>query len=179
MTRTFKNPEELMIALLNKEKWRRGEATLMYSDGYFKIGNMEISLPCFAIELLCDGKTLWYKVEDKTELDLMEEKYASGDYILVKNTLYTACGYWYMPDDNDRFSFTSFTLSKYLKLIHIKHKEILDAYLADSSVSIEFRDTDGSMKEFEYLSNCLKGSFLDSYNEAFEYRLKPKKKTVS
>jgi len=58
------------------------------------------------------------------------------------------------------------------KLIHKKHKDILDAYLADNSVEIEILFDGAYLQQKD-------GSFIQYYGETFEYRLKPKKKTVS
>ena len=173
ITRTFNTPEELMASLLRGEKWSLVAygTVFLYSKKYplapFRAmhsnGGSEAIKNSYNY---CDGKNLWYKVEEKSELDLMKEKYASGEYVLV-----TPSNEWVIVE-NPQWDCHNY------RLIHKKHKNILDAYLINNSISIEFRDTDGGMKEFEYISNCLKGSFIDSYNESFEYRLKHKKKTV-
>lgn len=181
-TRTFNTPEELMIALLQGEKWRSPNKNFEFDsecvydskfpcDRMFRYIGFRDDRPMAKTEWeLCDGKTLWHKVEEKAELDLKKEKYASGNYILL----------FYNSDSWITKYITSWNYTEDIyKLIHKKHKDILDAYLADNNVRIEFRDTNGSMKEFEHISNCLKGNFIDSYNEDFQYRLKPKKKTIS
>jgi len=169
-TRVFNSKEELMIALLQGEKWLYNGTICMYSDGYFKMSNMLIST-ALALELLCDGKTLWTKVEEKTELDLMEEKYASGNYIaLAYSTHHNKKNYWY-PSHPSRSDFRTFNKPK---LIHKNHKDILDAYLADNSAEIEIRCRDINT-EWEWIDT----NFINNYDEAFEYRLKSKKKTIS
>ena len=58
-----------------------------------------------------------------------------------------------------------FNNNKY-KLIHIKHEQVLDAYLADSSVYIEFYRKE-SDKWIEQVRD-----FIENYNPDLEYRLK-------
>lgn len=168
MTRTFNTPEELMIALLQGEKWATRPEYGHYS--YCNIsGNFIEVLPNKVSRLIsinsyrCDGKTLWHKVEDKTELDLMKEKYASGDYILMtphhKSWIIVKKPFW----DCDNY-----------KLIHKKHKDILDAYLADNSVEILEIDTACNLEK-EYVVK----KFIEDYAEDGIYVLKPKKKTIS
>lgn len=114
----------------------------------------------------CDGETLQTKVEEKTELDSMKEKYASGDYICIFNNYNITRDDWYKEGT------PGWLPSNDYKLIHIKHKDILDAYLADSSVEINYpTDLPNKAKEL---------SFVNNYNENVDYHLvKPKKKTIS
>lgn len=164
MTRTFANPEELMIALLQGEKWSIENRTVVYEyedkSRPFRIYYTEI-YSSFVNDNqwnLCDGKTLWYKVEEKTELDLMKELYELGNHICISR-IFEKYQVNHCPIFSKNGSY---------KLIHKKHKDILDAYLADNSVEIE---------SF-YMTWLNEDNFIGKYNEDFEYRLKPKKKTV-
>lgn len=182
MTRTFKTPEELMIALIQGEKWTTSHITGVCVFDKDKVPDFnpfrcKTDKTDFAISAglytHCDGKTLWTKVEEKTELDLMKEKYATGGYILLslscvskkRYSLVNTPPFWDLE-------------AKYYKLIHKKHKDILDAYLADNDVEIEILGND-FYAEWADLYDVYTGNFIDSYNEDFEYRLKSKKKTVS
>lgn len=173
MTRTFNNPEELMIALINGEEWIvQGiigkcvfDKTKAPHITPFRYKIDETDETDFTISeglySRCDGETLWHKVEEKTELDILKEKYASGDYIAVSPD---SDNLWYRNSNPD--------WSGSYKLIHKRHKDILDAYLSDDNVEILAKET--GIKELQIVTN-----FIESYNEDFDYRLKPKKKTIS
>lgn len=98
----------------------------------------------------------------KSDLDIMKEKYESGEYIIIR---LTDDGYerkWIIQND-----FYKGLNGIRFKLIHKTHKHILDAYLKDSSV------------EIEYLSTCngwitLDNDFVQDYEDDLEFRLKPK-----
>ena len=117
----------------------------------------------------CNGITVWHKVERKTELDLMKEKYASGDYILITPEYRTK--EWIVVQNPE------WDCDNY-KIIHKKHKDVLDTYLADNSVDIEVCGT-YYRAEYTDLFEIGESDFIDSYNENWEYRIKPKKKTIS
>lgn len=93
-TRTFNTPKELMIALLQGEKWVIKDKFnyCYYQDKHIDEYPFWVSMKNtddYELQYVfpyCDGKTIWYKVEEKTELDLMKEKYASGDYIIICKT---------------------------------------------------------------------------------------------
>lgn len=71
----------------------------------------------------------------KSELDLLKEKYESGDYIsLWKNEFNSPYGWQIAVGDC-----SSLLVHSQHKLIHKKHKDVLDAYLADNSIEIEFK----------------------------------------
>ena len=174
-TRTFNTPEEFMISLLQGEKWSLAgnRAVFLYNKKYpvTPFRAMDSSGNSEAIEKsynYCDGKTLWHKVEEKTELDLMKEKFASGDYICISHV----SDKW---KTNKRPAFIE--IGSY-KLIHKKHKDVLDTYLADNSVDIEVCGTYYGA-EYTDLFEIGESDFIDSYNENWEYRIKPKKKTVT
>lgn len=112
------------------------------------------------MEVIIDG-IVYVPKENKSELDLLKEKYNSGDYICIAK-LHKHHN-WELPKV---FKWNQYN---YYKLIHKKHKEILDAYLADNSVEIEY--------EFDEETHCNAGwyivdDFIDTYKEHRNYRLK-------
>ena len=77
----------------------------------------------------------------------------------------------------------AFNEENYYKLISVKHKDILDAYLADNSVEIEFylpyfMCTDGTELEATWEVG---DNFIENYSPELTYRLKEKEdvKTLS
>lgn len=86
----------------------------------------------------------------------LEEKYKSGKYIFM----YKTSGMGWQEYTNARLS-----LGIRYKLIHKKHKHILDAYLEDNSVDIEI-PTGGW-----HTIGC---DWIEGYNENNEYRLNEK-----
>lgn len=171
-TRTFNTPEELMIALLQGEKWSVDKigGVCFYKPNTLcpfqllldRMIDEKDSIPIDGFYRYCDGKTLWCKVEKKTELDLMKEKYASGEYVLV-----TPSNEWVIVQ-NPQWDCHNY------RLIHKKHEEILEAYLAGNGGMIEIKCKDINA-EWEWIDT----DFIKNYDEAFEYRLKPQKKTIS
>lgn len=96
---------------------------------------------------------------EKSELDIMKEKYESGDYICL-----------YINIDKKwckvAFDRPSWTKNNIYKLIHKRHSDILDAYLEDSSIEIK------NLTNSAILDT---GIWLNTYNEYKEYVLiKPK-----
>ena len=92
------------------------------------------------------------------ELDLLKEKYANGDYI---------CLFFYQKMKVPKWTKTinpMFVKDHSYKLIHIKHKDILDAYLAYNSVEIQER----SGSNWNTLTD-----WFTYYTESRDYRLKP------
>ena len=69
----------------------------------------------------------------------------------------------------------AFNEENYYKLVHIKHKKVLEAYLADDKVEIEAKN-DKLDIPFSIFNN-----FIENYNSDLEYRLKEKEdvKTLS
>ena len=61
----------------------------------------------------------------------------------------------------------NFIEEDYYKLVHIKHKDVLEAWLADNSVEIDVYDDNKWWNESSEL-------FLYKYNPDLEYRLKEK-----
>lgn len=166
-TRIFNTPEELMVSLLQGEKWSLAgnRAVFLYDKEYslspFRAMDSDGSSDAIKKSYnYCDGETLWHKVEEKSELDLMKEEYASGEYVLV-----TPSKEWVIVE-NPQWDCHNY------RLIHKKHKKELLAYLAGNGGMIEFMGVDGWERYGAF-------DFIKDYNEAFEYRLKPKKKTVT
>lgn len=111
----------------------------------------------------CNGETLWTKVEEKTELDLMKEKYASGDYIAIYKE------YMHLSSRPYREMLSpSFNEIGTYKLIHKRHKDILYAYLANGSLEIEIRH-----RNLKYGISWKKTDFIEEYSEDSWYRIKP------
>ena len=65
----------------------------------------------------------------------------------------------------------AFIDENHYKLIHIKHKDILSAWLADNSVEIEFRYGIGTKFESTWNTSSY---FIENYNPDLEYRLRDK-----
>lgn len=88
----------------------------------------------------------------------MQEKYATNDYICISGKTKYQQTKWLVVSNPTQFSFGKFIL------IHIKHKPILDAYLADNSVEIQ----EQSGESWNTLTN-----FVNYYTESRNYRLAP------
>ncbi len=170
MTRTFAEPAELMIALLQGEKWELNGVVCEYDKtkkaGFgFRANSLPINSQCVTDWSLCDGKTLWHKVEEKTELDLMKEKYASGDYICIFKNIDITANLWYIENNPEWIS------SNHYKLIHKKHKDILEAYLVDNNVEIEY--VQGIQVGTGFKDWTTDKCFIEDYLENAEYHIKP------
>ena len=118
------------------------------------------------------------KGEDSNETNWFKEltrKYLTGNYILLwkansklknpsdEDSLWTVCD---IGVDEDYWDY---------KLIHNKHKDILEAYLKNSSVEIEtgmFAPMTGETEPSKWVE--LEKDFIEDYNEEFWYRLKVK-----
>jgi len=92
----------------------------------------------------------------------IKEKFESGDYIIVEDKWLGESNYFIVM----RLDFFNPNSNYYA--IHKKHKDILDAYLLDNEVEIEFKSKDGSWEIND------KKNFIDMYYEEFEFRLKEK-----
>lgn len=102
---------------------------------------------------------------NKTAVDSLKEKYESGKYICIyKEYIHLEDKHNYCWHIKENPLFTN--IGEY-KLIHKKHKEILDAYLADNSVEIEFSYGDAIVWDIQE-------DFISRYNEKKHYRLKLK-----
>ena len=174
MTRTFANKEELMIALLQGEKWSSNTTGKDKWCEYVKDSewspfrffmNKSKHYEIDGLYKHCDGKTLWHKVEEKTELDLMKEKYASGDYICIFKNIDITANLWYIENNPEWIS------SNHYKLIHKKHKDILEAYLVDNNVEIEY--VQGIQVGTGFKDWTTDKCFIEDYLENAEYRIKP------
>lgn len=117
-----------------------------------------------------------YEVEIPDVVDLIEDtwledlkrKYESGNYTLIyrgKGTFIPTK--WKISLDFDSQQYYNF------KLIHNKHKDILEAYLKNSSVEIEctnYISKDVDMETIWYIEE----DFIENYDEDYFYRLKVK-----
>ena len=111
----------------------------------------------------------------------IKEKYATGNHIMIRRDEPSAHEYifrteacrkhgfkviennWYIIEPKETYIY--YPLFEH-KLIHKKHKDILDAYLADNNVEIEYNRHESG---FELI--C--GDFIEHYDESLDYRLKP------
>ena len=108
-------------------------------------------------------------------LEDLKIKFATGNYIL----LWKANSNLEISVDED-FIWTiceTFISEEYwnFKLIHIKHKDIIEAYLKNPSVKIEtgvFAPMTGETEPSKWVD--LEKDFIEDYNEDFWYRLKVK-----
>lgn len=96
----------------------------------------------------------------------MKEMYDSGDWIALSR--------WH-EYSKDKSNTAKFLINRNpnfndgtgeYKLIHKKHSEILDAYLADNDVYIDFMSAD----EWTYL----RLDFIHGYSETYDYRIAPR-----
>ena len=97
-------------------------------------------------------------VKEKSELDILKEKYKTGEYILVRNKLSNKEKFFI----DDKFYYQ---IGIKIVLVSKKHKQILDAYIENNEVEIELNSKDDIW---------LVTDFINKYNEDFDYRLKPK-----
>lgn len=104
-------------------------------------------------------------IVNQSELDILKDKYKSGDYICIltgydiNGWVTTTAPQWYCDHKDDKY-----------KLIHKKHKDILDAYLKDKNIDIEYFTN--YYDDNNVWSTCV--NFIDLYKESEDYRLKPK-----
>ena len=114
------------------------------------------------------------KGEDSNETYWLEDlkiKYATGNYILLWKGGRDVFGplKWQICYDFGLYQFYDF------KLIHNKHKGILEVYLKNPSVEIEtgvFAPMTGETEPSKWVD--LEKDFIEDYNEDFWYRLKVK-----
>ena len=114
------------------------------------------------------------KGEDSNEIVWLEDlkiKYATGNYILLWKGGRDVFGTpkWQICYDFGLYQFYNY------KLIHIKHKDILEVYLKNPSVEIEtgmFAPMTGETEPSKWVK--LEKDFIEDYNEEFWYRLKVK-----
>ena len=109
------------------------------------------------------NKTAWF--ED------LKIKYATGNYILLWKGGRDVFGplKWQICYDFGLYQFYDY------KLIHNKHKDILEVYLKNPSVEIEtgmFAPMTGETEPSKWVD--LEKDFIEDYNEEFWYRLKVK-----
>ena len=111
------------------------------------------------------------KGEDSNEIVWLEDlkiKYATGNYILLWKGGRDVFGTpkWQICYDFGLYQFYDY------KLIHIKHKDILEAYLKNPSVEIEtgmFAPMTGETEPSKWVD--LEKDFIEEYSEDFWYRI--------
>ncbi len=96
-------------------------------------------------------------------LQEMKKKFESGEYVLIGYFLDRGFNYWAETDKLIKDN----CLVKEYKLIHKKHKHILDAYLEDNSVQIIRIDYANNI-----IGMCEIRNFIEQYDENKEYQLK-------
>ena len=100
-----------------------------------------------------------------SKLEKLIKKYSNGEYIIVIS-----------PDGQEweeRINFYFITHYKNIKLIHNKHKDVLEAYLKNPSVEIEctnYISKDADIETIWYPEE----NFIENYDENVHYRLKVK-----
>jgi len=88
-----------------------------------------------------------------------KEKFETGNYILLRRYLISD-GY-YIENNPKDFDIVCPDI-----LINKKHKHILDAYLKNNDVEIEYRNPN----DFKHIWEC--DDFIGNYNESYTYKLK-------
>lgn len=107
----------------------------------------------------CDGEytecelELFQKEETKSDIELLKEKFKSGDYVCVFRNEHLVRGKWLID------SYPSFIITNRYKLIHKKHKDILNAYLDGKEIEVFI------MSEWHKVKN-----FIEEYNENSTYQ---------
>ena len=124
------------------------------------------------MEVIINGVV--YVPKEKTALEVMKEKYESGEYLLivkqlVKNNMLVVGDFWEkfkckeldIKDDLDLIN------ENKAKLISKKHADILDAYLKDN-LSVRWK-----VSENADLWHC-RSTLIEEYNENYIYEINPK-----
>jgi hypothetical protein len=93
---------------------------------------------------------------DSIKLKELDEKYSTGNYICVVENRFGGTGYFIKENDEfkENWNYT---------LIHIKHKEILEAHLNNSSVAIVIL-----VQDSVYQMNL---DFIETYDERNNYKI--------
>lgn len=140
---------------------QKGKVVEMRKDNFKGSYMPENIIEEYEVEIKGEGyiKTDWLE-------DLML-KYLNGNYIII-----VSCDgkKW-----ETRIGFSFITHYKHIKLIHNKHKDILEVYLKNPSVEIEtgmFAPMTGETEPSKWVK--LEKDFIEDYNEEFWYRLKVK-----
>lgn len=120
------------------------------------------------MKVIIDG-IVYIPKENKSELEIIEEKYDSGEYIIIEK-LPDHCMQveWHICSSRSYLKYCE--EGKYAKLIHKKHKNILDIYLKDNNVAIEYEYPVNNELKWHNI-NC---DWLSIYNETTNYRIKIK-----
>lgn len=114
-------------------------------------------------EITIDGTV--YMLRPK--LDIIIEKYATGNYIMVyPGEIYK--NMWFRLDIDEASK--PFAKLDNIQFIHVKDKSIVDAYMIDNTVEIQVEkmpvDSSSCWEECK--------DFFETYNKNYRYQLKPK-----
>lgn len=106
------------------------------------------------------------KVDDSNETDL-KIKHATGNYILIWNNKFNSPYGWKLSSSEKLVGYSQ------TKLIHNKHKDILEAYLKNPSVEIECTNNISKDVDIETIWYS-EENFIENYDENLYYVLKDK-----
>ena len=87
---------------------------------------------------------------------MIAEKYATGEYICVVENRFGGTGYFIKENDEFKENWN-------YKLIHKKHKDVLEAHLMDSSVAVVI-----CVEDSIYRMNL---DFIETYDERNNYKI--------
>ena len=94
-------------------------------------------------------------MDDKiNELNELNQKYSTGNYICVVENRFGGTGYFIKEENSKLKENWNYTL------IHKKHQHILEAYLKDNTINIVILIDDSSYK----ITN-----FIEKYDESYNY----------
>lgn len=112
------------------------------------------------MEVIING-IVYVPKENKSKLEIMKEKYDSKEYICIyKDSQWNKC----IPILDEETNINDY------KLVNKKHEHILDMYLKDNSVAVEYEYPIKNMLQWHNI-NC---DWLSIYDETINYRLKQK-----
>lgn len=135
------------------------------NTAYFSFNNDTPNIKYKQIHLV-NGKFEF--VKEKSETNILKQKYKSRDYILiVKQNGFENLWHKFSCIGDDIEEDLELIQDKRAKLIHKKHEDILNAYLKDNNVEIEY---DTPYNGWISLDN----DFMIDYDETDNYRLKQK-----
>lgn len=142
----------------------KGKVVEMRKDNFKGSYMPENIIEEYEVEIKGEGSAWWEE---------LKIKYGSGNYILIYKGKNKYVPYiWCRGNGIRALGCTEFYD---FKLIHNKHKDILEAYLKNPSVEIEtgmFAPMTGETEPSKWID--LEKDFIEDYNEEFWYRLKVK-----
>lgn len=97
-------------------------------------------------------------------IEEMKKKYGSGDYKLLKKVKHLTNG-WKLDTFMPFIAYNGHDITEdNFRLIHKKHEEVLNAWLEDNNVEIEWSQADSAWRDDK--------DFIKDYLDTFNYRLK-------